>query len=89
MFLVLSCCSYSVESSNAWVQMKARLLVKLAARVDRLAERLMELKLIFPTANVSLMVSRAPGLALMDDLEKVREGVASFQEQLPDADLDM
>ena len=68
--------------------MKAQLLVKLAAGVDNLAERLMELKQIFPQANVSLMVSRAPALALMEDLGSVRQGAAAFREMLPNADLD-
>ena len=69
-------------------QMKAQLLVRLAADVERLAQRLMDLKTIFPSANVSLMVSRAPVLALMDDLEPIQKGAAAFRKLLPNADLD-
>ncbi|KAK9851889.1 hypothetical protein WJX84_011756 [Apatococcus fuscideae] len=70
-------------------QMKAQLLVKLASNVEHLAQRLLDLKSIFPSTNVSLMVSRAPGLALMEDLDPIRQGAAAFRELLPNADLDM
>lgn len=70
------------------VQMKVQLLVKLAANAEHLAQRLLDLKSIFPSANVSMMVSKAPGLALMEDLDPIRQGAAAFRELLPNADLD-
>ncbi len=82
-----SVCNASEKAFD--LQMKANLLVKLASKTDTLGDRLMQLKLIFPRANVSLMVSRAPALALMEDLDPIRQGAAAFREMLPTADLDM
>ncbi|KAK9864913.1 hypothetical protein WJX84_006478 [Apatococcus fuscideae] len=70
-------------------QMKAQLLVRLAANVEQLAQRLLDLKLIFPSANVGLMVSKAPALALMENLDHIQQGADAFRRMLPDADLDM
>ena len=47
------------------------------------ARRMLQLKMIFPTANMSLMVANRPSLVLDDNLDLFRDRFAIIREQLP------
>jgi len=67
--------------------MRAGDLARLAASVSNVAEAMVRLRKVFPTANVSFMVSKRPELLLMPPQEVEARAVA-LRELLPGVDAD-
>eukprot|EP00873_Tetraselmis_striata_P003017 jgi/Tetstr1/423281/TSEL_013980.t1 len=62
-------------------RLKSEQVLGLCGLADRLVGKMLELKEIFPNANVSLMIMNSPGLAGMEDYAQVRRIAALYEEQ--------
>jgi len=69
--------------------MKADLLAEMCRDTDRIAERLLQLKMSLPTTNLSVMVTNRPSLALSDDLELIATRVEAMRRALPGIKVDL
>lgn len=68
--------------------MRPQLVARLAAEVDNLPGRLLQLKLIFPGANTGLLAMRQPELVLGFDLARVEAVAAELRSMFPNLDID-
>ena len=76
------------DSQEKLLKMKPELLASLVKRLPEVAAKLVALKTVFPTADVSEMVSRQPGLALTDDFTQLEAAGDRLTHILPGLDLD-
>ena len=64
------------------------MLARLAANPSQLAEKLLRLKIIFPEADTSRLVSNQMSLVLKDDLQKVAAAAEELKSILPNVNVD-
>ena len=64
------------------------LLAQLSADPSKLAEKLMQLKIIFPEADTSRMVSNQISLVLQADLQNVAAAAEELRSILPNVNVD-
>lgn len=69
--------------------MRPQLVAALAAQVDEMPGRLMQLKMIFPGANSSLLAMRQPELVLGFDMARLEGIAAELRELLPNLNVDL
>lgn len=68
--------------------MRPQLVARLAAEVENLPGRLLQLKLMFPRANAGLLAMRQPELVLGLDLALVEAAAAELRGMFPKLDID-
>ncbi|KAG1665034.1 hypothetical protein FOA52_003209 [Chlamydomonas sp. UWO 241] len=64
------------------------LIARLACQTDDVARRLMELKALFPQADITEMVNNRLSLLLDDDMRDVGDAGAKLRARLPDINID-
>ncbi|KAI7840361.1 hypothetical protein COHA_005906 [Chlorella ohadii] len=69
--------------------MRPQIVAALAAQVDEMPGRLMQLKTIFPGANSSLLAMRQPELVLGFDMARLESIAAELRELLPNLNVDL
>lgn len=76
------------DIENKLPHMKATVLGSLVANIDLVALSLLQLKEIFPGANVSLLAVRQPFLVLGFDMNRLQVIAKELQSLLPNLDID-
>lgn len=69
--------------------MPPKLVARLAAQVEQLPARLMQLKLIFPGANTGLLAMRQPELVLGFDMARLESLATELRTLLPNLNIDL